>query len=382
MKVHRVGIIMNGVTGRMGTNQHLDRSILAIRRQGGVPIASDEVILPEPLLVGRNPEKLKALSERFGVERYTTDVDAALADDDYPVYFDALSTQLRVDSLRKAIAAGKHVYTEKPTAETTDDAMTLYREAQAKGVKHGAVQDKLWLPGLRKLRYLVDTGFFGRLLSVRVEFGYFVFDGIEQPAQRPSWNYRKEEGGGILLDIFSHWRYVIDNLFGPVKSMVVLGAIHVPERADEQGRRYQSTAEDAAYAIFETADGLALQFNTSWCTRVRRDDLVCFHVDGMKGSALAGLRRCWIQPAAATPKPVWNPDIEPPIDYYADWAEVPSNQPYDNAFKAQWELYLRHVVKDAPYSWNLLEGAKGVQLAELAMKSWHERCWVDVPELD
>jgi len=382
MKVHRVGIIMNGVTGRMGTNQHLDRSILAIRRQGGVPIASDEVILPEPLLVGRNPEKLKALSERFGVERYTTDVDAALADDDYPVYFDALSTQLRVDSLRKAIAAGKHVYTEKPTAETTDDAMTLYREAQAKGVKHGAVQDKLWLPGLRKLRYLVDTGFFGRLLSVRVEFGYFVFDGIEQPAQRPSWNYRKEEGGGILLDIFSHWRYVIDNLFGPVKSMVVLGAIHVPERADEQGRRYQSTAEDAAYAIFETADGLALQFNTSWCTRVRRDDLVCFHVDGMKGSALAGLRRCWIQPAAATPKPVWNPDIEPLIDYYADWAEVPSNQPYDNAFKAQWELYLRHVVKDAPYSWNLLEGAKGVQLAELAMKSWHERCWVDVPELD
>jgi len=381
MKVHRVGIIMNGVTGRMGTNQHLDRSILAIRRQGGIPIATDEVILPEPLLVGRNPEKLKALSERFGVERYTTDVDAALADDDYPVYFDALSTQLRVGSLRKAIAAGKHVYTEKPTAETTEDAMTLYREAQAKGIKHGAVQDKLWLPGLRKLRYLLDTGFFGRLLSVRVEFGYFVFDGIEQPAQRPSWNYRKEEGGGILLDIFSHWRYVIDNLFGPVKSMVALGAIHVPERADEQGRRYQSTAEDAAYAVFETADGLALQFNTSWCTRVRRDDLVCFHVDGMKGSALAGLRRCWIQPAAATPKPVWNPDIEPLVDYYADWAEVPSNQPYDNAFKAQWELFLKHIVKDAPYSWNLLEGAKGVQLAELAMKSWQERCWVDVPEL-
>jgi predicted dehydrogenase len=365
----------------MGTNQHLDRSLLAIRRQGGLPIGTGEVILPDPLLVGRNPDKLKALSERFGVERYTTDVDAALADDDYPVYFDALSTQLRVDSLRKAIAAGKHIYTEKPTAETTEDAMTLYREAEAKGVKHGAVQDKLWLPGLRKLKYLLDTGFFGRLLSVRVEFGYFVFDGIEQPAQRPSWNYRKEEGGGILLDIFSHWRYVIDNLFGPVKSMVVLGAIHVPERADEQGRRYESTAEDAAYAIFETTDGLALQFNTSWCTRVRRDDLVCFHVDGMKGSALAGLRRCWIQPAAATPKPVWNPDIEPLIDYYADWAEVPSNQPYDNAFKAQWELFLEHVVQDVPFRWNLLEGAKGVQLAELATKSWKERCWVDVPEL-
>jgi len=381
MKTHTVGIIMNGVTGRMGTNQHLDRSILAIRRQGGIPVGTDEVILPEPLLVGRNPEKLKALCERFGVERYTTDVDAALADDEYPVYFDALSTRLRVGSLRKAIAAGKHVYTEKPTAETTEEAMTLYREAEAKGVKHGAVQDKLWLPGLRKLKYLLDTGFFGRLLSVRVEFGYFVFDGIEQPAQRPSWNYRKEEGGGILLDIFSHWRYVIDNLFGPVKSMVVLGAIHVPERADEQGRRYQSTAEDAAYAIFETAEGLAMQFNTSWCSRVRRDDLVCIHVDGMKGSAVAGLRRCWIQPAAATPKPVWNPDIEPLVDYYADWAEVPSNRPYDNAFKAQWELFLRHVVKGAPFRWNLLEGAKGVQLAELAMKSWKERCWVDVPEL-
>jgi len=381
MKVHRVGIIMNGVTGRMGTNQHLDRSILAIRRQGGIPIGTDGVILPEPLLVGRNPDKLKALSESFGVEHYTADLDAALADEDYPVYFDALSTKLRVGAVRKAVAAGKHVYTEKPTAETTEDAMTLYREAEAKGVKHGAVQDKLWLPGLLKLKYLLDTGFFGRLLSVRVEFGYFVFDGIEQPSQRPSWNYRKDQGGGILLDIFSHWRYVIDNLFGQVKSMVVRGAIHTPDRADEQGQRYQATAEDAAYAIFETAGGLVLQFNTSWCTRVRRDDLVTFHVDGMKGSAVAGLRKCWIQPAAATPKPVWNPDIEPLIDYYADWQEVPTNRAYDNAFKAQWELFLKHVVQDTPFRWNLLEGAKGVQLAELAMKSWQERRWVDVPEL-
>ncbi len=381
MKVHRVGIIMNGVTGRMGTNQHLDRSLMAIRRQGGVAIGTDEVILPEPLLVGRNPNKLKALSERFGIERYTTDLDAALADDDYPVYFDALSTKLRVPSLRKAIAAGKHVYTEKPTAESTDDAMTLYREAEAKGVKHGAVQDKLWLPGLLKLKHLFDTDFFGRVLSVRVEFGYFVFDGIEQPCQRPSWNYRREQGGGILLDIFSHWRYVIDNLFGPVKSMVVQGAIHIPERADEQGQHYQATAEDAAYAIFETTEGLTMQFNTSWCTRVRRDDLVTIHVDGMKGSAVAGLRKCWIQPAAGTPKPVWNPDIEPLIDYYADWQEMPNNCEYDNAFKAQWELFLKHIVKDTPFKWDLLEGAKGVQLAELGLQSWQQRRWVDVPEL-
>ena len=381
MRTHKLGIIMNGVTGRMGTNQHLVRSILAIRKQGGVKIGTDETIIPDPILVGRNPNKLKALSEQHGVEDYTTDLDAALSDADYPVYFDALSTNLRVVNVRKAIAAGKHVYAEKPTATNLGDAMTLYKEARAAGVKHGVVQDKLWLPGLLKLKFLLDSGFFGRILSVRGEFGYFVFDGISQPAQRPSWNYRQEDGGGIFFDMFSHWRYVIDHLFGKVKRLVALGAIHIPERADEQGRPYRATAEDAAYAIFETDQGVPVQFNSSWCTRVRRDDLLSVQVDGMKGTAVAGLRRCWVQPEACTPKPVWNPDVEPKLDYYADWGEVPSNVEYDNAFKAQWELFLRHVVQGTPFPWSLLEGAKGVQLAELGLKSWRQRCWVDVPEL-
>ncbi|NQU26405.1 MAG: Gfo/Idh/MocA family oxidoreductase [Candidatus Nealsonbacteria bacterium] len=382
MKTHTVGVILNGVTGRMGTNQHLIRSILAIREQGGVKIGPDETIVPEPILVGRNANKLKHLSDTYGVEKYTTNLDEALGDDAYSVYFDALSTQLRVPNVLRAIEAGKHVYCEKPTATNTAEAMSLVTAARKAGVKHGVVQDKLWLPGLLKLKFLLDTGFFGRVLSVRGEFGYFVFDGLSQPAQRPSWNYRQEEGGGIFFDMFSHWRYVIGHLFGEVQRVVALGALHIDRRADEQGKPYDATAEDAAYGIFETVDGLPVQFNSSWCTRVRRDDLLTLHVDGTKGSAVAGLRRCWIQSEAATPKPVWNPDVEPKLDYFADWGEVPNNREYDNAFKAQWELFLQHIVKDTPFEWDLMEGAKGVQLAELGLQSWQQRCWVDVPEME
>ncbi len=381
MKTHRIGIIMNGVTGRMGTNQHLERSILAIREQGGLRIHADETILPDPILVGRNESKLRALSSRYGVEKYTTDLDSVLSDSSYSVYFDALTTQLRFANVRKALAAGKHIYAEKPVAESAADALTLYREAEAAGLKHGVVQDKLWLPGLLKLKYLIDTGFFGEIISVRGEFGYWVFDGFDQVCQRPSWNYRKADGGSILIDMFCHWRYVIDRLFGPIKSLVTLADTHVPRRVDEQGQPYDCTADDSAYAIFELENGLPVQMNSSWCVRVRRDDLLCLQVDGLKGSAVAGLREVVVQPDAITPKPVWNPDIPSRIDYYADWPQVPNNQSYDNAFKAQWELFLRHLVTDEPYGWNLLEGAKGVQLGELGMQSWQERRWVDVPEL-
>ena len=382
MKTHTVGIIMNGVTGRMGTNQHLMRSVLAIRQQGGVKIGSDEVILPEPILVGRNENKLRALAAAHGVEKYTTDLDAALGDSRYSVYFDALSTNQRVPNVRKAIAAGKHIYAEKPTATSAADALLLYREAVAAGVKNGVVQDKLWLPGLMKLKYLIDTGYFGRILSVRGEFGYWVFDGLTQPCQRPSWNYRKEDGGSIMIDMFCHWRYVIDNLFGEIRSLVALGATHIDRRADEQGQPYDCTADDAAYAIFQLKSGIPLQFNSSWCVRVRRDDLLVIQVDGTKGSAVAGLRNCRVQHDSYTPKPVWNPDVEQAIDFNKAWEEVPSNVPYDNAFKVQWELFLKHVVKDTPFRWTLLEGAKGVQLAELGLTSWQKRQWVDVPELE
>ncbi len=381
LKIHRVGVIMNGVTGRMGTNQHLIRSILAIIKQGGVRISPTEVIVPDPLLVGRNPVKLKKLVERTGIEKWTTDLDEALADDDFGVYFDATSTTLRVPNVTKAIEAGKDVYCEKPTALTVDEAYRLYTLARDKGVKHGVVQDKLWLPGLMKVKNLIETGFFGRILSVRGEFGYWVFEGDVVPAQRPSWNYRAEDGGGIITDMLCHWRYVLDNVFGEVQSVSCLGATHIPTRWDEQGSEYKATADDAAYATFELDGGVIAHFNSSWCVRVRRDDLLTLQIDGTKGSAVAGLRKCWVQPYGATPKPVWNPDIDQPIDFYDSWQEVPDQQEFDNAFKAQWELFLRHVVLDDPFRWDLREGAKGVQLAEVGMDSWKKRCWVDLPEL-
>jgi len=382
MQSRRLGIIMNGVTGRMGTNQHLERSILAIREEGGVRLADGSTVMPDPILMGRNPEKLRTLAGKYGVERWTTDLDEALANEDDALYFDAQVTNLRVPSVTKAIAAGKHVYCEKPTAETLDGAVGIYRLARDAGIKHGVVQDKLWLPGLRKLKSLIDSGFFGRILSVRGEFGYWVFTGERQPAQRPSWNYRKEDGGGIIVDMLCHWRYVLDNLFGAVRKVDCLGATHIPVRYDEKGKRYDATADDAAYATFELENGVVAQINSSWCTRVRRDDLVTFQVDGTEGSAVTGLRRCWIQPADKTPRPVWNPDVEQKIDYFADWEEIPDAEEYENAFKAEWVLFIRHLFEDTPFGWGLLEGAKGVQLAELGMKSWEEGRWVDVPELE
>ncbi len=380
-KVHRVGVLMNGVTGRMGTNQHLVRSILAIREQGGVRLGDTEAILPEPVLVGRNAAKLEALAEKHKVASWTTDLDKALKDPANAVYFDALSTNLRPENVRKAIAAGKHVYCEKPTATSVKEAYDLYARAKKAGVKHGVVQDKLWLPGLMKLKILMDTGYFGDLVAVRGEFGYWVFEGDTVPCQRPSWNYRKEDGGGIVFDMFAHWRYVLDNLFRPVRAVSCVGATHIRKRWDEKGKPYACTADDAAYATFEMEGGLIAQLNSSWCVRVRRDDLLVLQVDGTKGSAVAGLRDCWIQPQSATPRPVWNPDIDQPIRFFDTWTKLPEQRAYDNAFKVQWELFLRHVVKDEPFRWTLLEGAKGVQLAELGMESWKTRRWVDVPEM-
>ena len=379
--VHRVGIIMNGVTGRMGTNQHLLRSILAIAEEGGIPLGNGEVIVPEPILVGRNPAKLEKLSELTGVEKWSTDVAAVLADEAYPVYFDAQVTSRRVDAVRAAIAAGKHIYCEKPTATSTADAYALYEEAVKAGVKNGVVQDKLWLPGLRKLKRLIDADFFGKIIAVRGEFGYWVFQGDAIPTQRPSWNYRAEEGGGIILDMFSHWRYVLDNLFGAVKGVSCFASTHLEKRWDEENHPYACTAEDAAYATFELEGGIVAHFNSSWAVRVRRDDLLTIQVDGLNGSAVAGLRECWIQPLAATPRPVWNPDIEQPIRFFDGWLKVPEQEPYENAFKAQWELFLKHVVADEPFPWTLLAGARGVQLAEKGMESWRNRRWMDLPVL-
>jgi predicted dehydrogenase len=381
MKTHEVGIIMNGVTGRMGTNQHYVRSILAIRQQGGVKIKPGEVIMPVPILVGRNEAKLQKLADMDPGVTWTTDLDAALADPKNIIYFDAQTTGRRADGVRKAIAAGKHVYCEKPTAVTTEIAMELYDIATKAGLKNGVVQDKLWLPGMLKIKRLQEQGFFGKILSVRGEFGYWVFEGHNIPAQRPSWNYRKEDDGGIIVDMLCHWRYVLDNLFGTVKSLTCIGATHIPERVDEDGKPYVCTADDSAYATFELEGGVIAHFNSSWNVRVRRDDLLTLQVDGTHGSAVAGLRECYIQHYGNTPKPVWNPDIAQPINFFEGWSKVPEQEPYDNAFKVQWEMFLRHVVLDEPFPWSLMEGAKGVQMAELGLESWAKRTWLEVPSL-
>ncbi len=383
MKNHSIGIILNGVTGRMGTNQHYLRSILAIMKQGGVPLPDGRRIMPDPILVGRNEGKLESLVALAGDQhvRSTTDFDSALADSRNVIYFDAQTTGRRAEGVTKAVAAGKHVYCEKPSAVSTAQAYDLYQQAKAAGVKHGVVQDKLWLPGLVKLKTLIDSGFFGEILSIRGEFGYWVFEGDVITPQRPSWNYRKEDDGGIIVDMLCHWRYVLDNLFGKVRSVSCLGATHVKKRWDESGKPYVCTADDSAYATFELEGGAVANFNSSWAVRVRREDLLTLQVDGTKGSAVAGLRDCVAQHAAATPRCVWNPDIDSPIRYSDGWNRVPDWQLFDNAFKIQWEQFLRHVVADEPFPWGLLEGAKGVQLAELGLESWKRRAWVDVPEL-
>ncbi len=377
-----IGIIMNGVTGRMGANQHLMRSIVAIRQQGGTLLPDGRHVVPEPILVGRNPEKLRALATQAGDVPWSLDLDTVLADPNYIVYFDAQTTDRRAAAVRRALDAGKHVYCEKPVATSSAEALELWRLACARHLKTGVVQDKLWLPGFMKMRRLVQRGELGRLLSVQGQFGYWVFDGREAPAQRPSWNYRAEDGGGIILDMFSHWRYVLDHVFAPVRAVCCRGATHIRERWDEQGRPYTCTAEDAAYAMFELDGGVIATITSSWCVRVRRDDLLTFQADGTAGSAVCGLRRCWFQPAAATPRPVWNPDVDQPINFFSSWIEVPDQAPTENAFKAQWEEFLRHLVADTPFPWTLLAGARGVQLAELAHESWKTGRWVPVPELE
>ncbi|WP_181448560.1 Gfo/Idh/MocA family protein [Nonomuraea aridisoli] len=381
MSVRTIGVVMNGVTGRMGYRQHLVRSVLAINEQGGVTLSDGGRVVLKPVLVGRNADKLGNIAAKHGISDFSTDLDAVLSDDANLIYFDSQVTSARVKAVLKAIDAGKHVYAEKPTAETTQEALALAEAAAAKGVKNGVVQDKLFLPGLLKLKRLIDGGFFGRILSVRGEFGYWVFEGDWQEAQRPSWNYRAEDGGGIVLDMFPHWHYVMENLFGRVRSVYARAVTHIPSRVDEQGATYQATADDAAYGIFELEGGVIAQINSSWAVRVNRDELVEFQVDGTEGSAVAGLRNCRVQHRSVTPKPVWNPDLPATARFRDGWQEVPDNGEFDNGFKVQWEAFVRHVVEDAPFPNDFASGARGVQLAELGMRSSAEGRRIEVPAL-
>lgn len=378
---HVVTIAMNGVTGRMGRSQHLERSIVSIRDDGGVERADGSRIAVRPVLVGRNPDKLAALAREFDIADVSTDLDAVLADPDVDVYFDAQTTSRRADAVTAAIAAGKHIYCEKPLSETAAVSHDIAAAAAKAGIKAGIVQDKLFLPGIVKLRRLLDSGFFGRLLSVRIDFGYWVFEGTIEPAQRPSWNYRAADGGGIVLDMYPHWHYVIEELFGAVDSLVVHTTTHIPERVDEQGATYEATADDAAYGILQLTNGVIVQINSSWATRVRRDELVTFHVDGTDGSAVAGLRDCVQQHRSATPRPVWNPDVPNPIDFRAGWLPVPTIDDDTNGFKQQWQRYLLHVVDDVPFPWTFERATAGVEFVDAALRSHEERRWVSINEV-
>jgi len=375
-----IGIVLNGVTGRMGYRQHLVRSLLAIRAEGGLQLRDGSRLWPEPVLVGRDEAKLAGIAARHELTDWTTDLGAALARSDVSVYFDAQVTQAREKAIRQAIEAGKHIYTEKPLAESAAAATELADLAAAGGLRTGVVQDKLFLPGIRKLKRLIDGGFFGRILSVRGEFGYWVFEGEWQSAQRPSWNYRLADGGGIAMDMLPHWNYLLEELFGGVRSVYCTVATHIDTRVDERGEAYAATADDAAYAVFELPGVAVAQINSSWCVRVNRDELVEFQVDGTEGSAVAGLRRCRVQHRATTPKPVWNPDLPTPEPFREQWSEVPDNDDFDNGFKVQWEAFLRHVAEGGPYRWDFASGARGVRLAELALRSAREGRRIDVEQ--
>ena len=381
MATRSIRIIMEGVTGRLGTQQHLIRSLLAIRSEGGLPLADGDRLMPEPVLLGRNPDKLAALAASHGGLDWSTSAEDCLADPRNEIYFDVSATGGRVERARRALAAGRHIYLEKPIAGTLEEALDLARTAERAGLKHGTVQDKLFLPGFRKMRSVRDAGLLGRILSVRIDFGWWIFDGELHPSQRSSWNYKRKEGGGLILDMFPHWRYIVDNLFGRMSAVSCRYTIQQPRRRDEAGREFAVDVEDEAFATVELEGGPLVQINASWATRPRRDDMLTVQVDGTLGSAVCGLHRCFVQPLAATPKPIWNIEVPRTEDLRDGWQEVPDVEPFRNSYRAGWEAFLRHVVEGAPFAFPLIEGAKGVQLAEACYRSHVERRWIEMPNL-
>jgi predicted dehydrogenase len=375
------GIIVNGATGRIGATQHLANALAPIRAEGGLPVGGDRIV-PRLLLVGRDRERLAGIAESYGIGDWSTDLDAALARPDFTVFFDAAATHQRVAALGKAIAAGKHIYSEKPVAPSLAEGHALLEAAQARGLKAGAVEDKLNLPGLQKMLRLAQSGFFGRVTGFKLDFGWWVFDGTERPSQRPSWNYRKSGGGGLTHDMMPHWRYVIEGILGPIARVVAATKTAIPERVDEEGRRYAVDVDDTSVTLAELASGAVGTIICSWATRVRRDDLLTLQIDGTGGSALAGLHRCWVQSAAATSTVRrFNPDTDIGADYRSDWTEVADATAYTNPYRVGWENFLRHVVADAPLLCDFAAGLRDVQLAEACYRSVAQRTWVSIDDI-
>lgn len=382
MATRRLGIIMHGATGRIGTTQHLLNCLVPIRAEGGLPLANGDRLMPDPILVGRNADKLAALAARFGLERWSTDLDAALANPQDELFFECAYGGNRPELARRAMAAGKNIYLEKPVADSMEEVLALRAEAERRGLKHAVMQDKIHLPGLVKLKTLLDIGFFGRVLSTKLDFGWWVFDGEHIPAQRTSWNYQRKLGGGLVLDMFPHWRYVIEHLFGRPASVVCHTRTAQPKRWDEQHRPFDVDVDDEARAILEFESGVVGEIFSSWATRIRRDDMLVVSVDGTQGSAHATLHQCLTQTLGTTPKPVFPVQAPQPMDFFAQWAEVPDMQPFKNSYRQAWEAFLRHVAEDAPNTASLLQAAKGLQLIEACHRSNRERRWVDMPTLE
>ena len=379
MADHRIGVIINGATGRMGTTQHM-ANLLAIAAEGGLPLRNGDRLVPDLMLVGRDADRLGALAAAHGGLRWTTNLAEALAGPDN-IFMDCAATGDRPARVRQAIAAGKHIHIEKPTAPTVDEAMELARLAHRARVKHGVIQDKLFLPGFAKLLFVKNAGFFGRLLSIKIDAGSWVFDGTTQECQRPSWNYKRAEGGGIALDMMAHWRYMIDRLAAPVTGVSALMSTAIPQRVDERGQPYTVDVEDTSHALLKLAGGAVGVITNSWATRVRRDDTMVVQIDGTAGSAVAGRMRCFTQSAVNTPEAFFGGGRPANMDFLAQWQEVPDTLPVKNPFRHCWEAFLRHVGEDAPYVPTLVEGAKAVQLADLAYRSVAEGRWMPVPEL-
>ena len=380
MAIKDIGIIVNGATGRIASTQHLANALVPIRAEGGLPAGPDR-IMPRLLLLGRDAGRLAEVAQRFGIDGSSTDLDDALARPDYAVFFDAAATRQRLATLSKAIAAGKHIYTEKPAAPSVAEGLGLLRAAKARGIKHGAVEDKIYLPGLQKLSSLAATGFFGRITGFRLDFGWWVFDGAERESQRPSWNYRRSGGGGLTLDMYPHWRYVIEGMLGPIRRVLTATATAVPERLDEGGKPYRVDVDDTSLTLAELANGAIGAIICSWATRVRRDDLLTLQIDGTGGSAVAGLHRCWIQSAAETPTVRhFNPSLDIGADYRADWEEVEGQAAYTNPYRIGWEKFLRHIATGAPFASDLSAGIRDVQLAEACYRSVAEQTWIALKE--
>ena len=379
MSQHTIGIIVHGATGRIASTQHLANALAPIINEGGLALGDDRV-LPRLLLVRRDEGRVAALARAHNIADWTTDIDAALASRDHAIFFDAAATGQRVATLERAIAAGKHVYCEKPLAPTLAEANALFHRARERGLRHGVVEDKIYLPGLRKLGALARGGTLGRIVGFRLEFGWWVFDGSDRPSQRPSWNYRAG-GGGLVLDMYPHWRYVIEGIVGRILRVASSQWTAIPDRVDETGAPYKVAVEDSATTLIELEGGAFGTIMSSWATRVRRDDLLTLQIDGTGGSAIAGLHRCYFQPAAATPTIAhFSVMTDIAADYRSDWSEAPALPSYCNPYRVGWEEFLRHVLRDAPFASDFSAGARDVAFAEACHRSMRERGWITMPE--